>query len=307
MNRMIVCLISILLSTGLFAQLPAVSCGKLERMENLPSKFVASRNVDVWLPPGYTADERYPVLYMHDGQMLFDSTTTWNKQEWGLDEVMAELLAKNLIQPFIVVGISNRTDKRRLEYAPQKAFQYLSDSDIDVLRAEPMVGKFFTSDSLLADQYLRFIVEELKPLIDQKYATKSDRENTLIAGSSFGGLISMYAICEYPEVFGGAACLSIHWTGLFRVENNPLPGVFLKYYGEHIPDPETHRLYFDHGTGTLDSMYTSFQQEADALTRHAGYNHKNWMTLVVQGAAHTENAWHERLHIPLVFLLANEE
>jgi predicted alpha/beta superfamily hydrolase len=284
MKRIFVLVATIWLHVAIQAQLPAVSSGQLIRIDNFSSDFVAPRNVDIWLPPGYNEGRRYPVLYMHDGQMLFDSTVTWNKQEWGLDEVMANLLQQNQIEPCIVVGISNLPDKRRLEYAPQKAVQYLSEADWDILREEPLVGKTLAADSLQADNYLRFIVEELKPAIDKKYATNPNREHTMIAGSSFGGLISMYAICEYPEVFGSAACLSIHWTGLFRIENNPLPAAFLQYFSEHIPDPNTHRLYFDHGTSTLDSMYTTFQQEADAIIRHAGYTRQNWMTLVVQGS-----------------------
>ncbi|HJP64358.1 MAG TPA: hypothetical protein VJ844_13015, partial [Mucilaginibacter sp.] len=84
--------ILLLLVTGnLWAQLPKVACGTIKRLENFPSKFVDPRNVDIWLPEGYSTNKKYAVLYMHDGQALFDSTLMWNKQEWGVDETLCKL------------------------------------------------------------------------------------------------------------------------------------------------------------------------------------------------------------------------
>jgi enterochelin esterase-like enzyme len=146
-------------------------------------------------------------------------------------------------------------------------------------------------------------VKGLKPYIDKKYSTFADRANTFIAGSSMGGLISMYAICEYPEVFGGAACLSTHWPGIFQMDNNPVPGVFFSYMKTHLPDPKTHKLYFDYGTDTLDALYPPLQNQADEIIRARGYHDKNWMTKEFPGEDHSETAWHKRLHIPFEFLL----
>lgn len=146
-------------------------------------------------------------------------------------------------------------------------------------------------------------MKELKPYIDKKYSTFADRANTFIAGSSMGGLISMYAICEYPEVFGGAACLSTHWPGIFQMDNNPVPGVLFSYMKMHLPDPKTHKLYFDYGTATLDALYPPLQNQADDIIRARGYDDKNWMTKEFPGEDHSEKAWHKRLHIPFEFLL----
>ena len=93
-----------------------------------------------------------------------------------------------------------------------------------------------------SDNYLKFIVEELKPFIDSTYSTLIDKENTFIAGSSMGGLISMYAVCEYPNVFGGAACLSTHWPGTFEVENNPIPEIFYNYLTNNLPKPNQNKF-----------------------------------------------------------------
>jgi enterochelin esterase-like enzyme len=121
-------------------------------------------------------------------------------------------------------------------------------------------------------------------------------------GSSMGGLISIYAISEYPDVFGGAACLSTHWPGIFSLHDNPIPEAFYAYLDEHLPNPKTHKIYFDFGTETLDAMYAPLQAKVDTIMRDKGYSAANWKTMRFEGAAHTESAWQNRLHIPLQFL-----
>jgi predicted alpha/beta superfamily hydrolase len=154
-----------------------------------------------------------------------------------------------------------------------------------------------------SDNYLKFVVTELKPFIDSTFSTLKDQPNTFISGSSMGGLISMYAICEYPEVFGGAACLSTHWPGTFTVENNPVPDAFLKYLKDHLPLPANHRIYFDYGSETLDALYKPFQLQADEIMKAKGYTLKNWVTREFPGDNHSEKAWNKRFSIPALFLL----
>ena len=293
------------LSLALAQQPVQVASGMVRRFEKFPSKHVAPRNVDVWLPAGYDGKKRYAVLYMHDGQMLFDSSTTWNHQEWHVDETMTKLLKEKKIRDCIVVGAWNIPEIRFREYGPKKPAAYLSEADRKLLAAEPDARtRPVLNDSLLSDHYLRFLVKELKPFIDSSFATKTDRKNTFVAGSSMGGLISMYAICEYPEVFGGAACLSTHWPGpLFRTENNPVPAAFMGYMKDHLPSPKTHKIYFDHGTVALDALYPPFQKQADEVMRAKGFTAKNWMTRAFEGEDHSEKAWARRLEVPLVFLL----
>jgi enterochelin esterase-like enzyme len=117
-----------------------------------------------------------------------------------------------------------------------------------------------------------------------------------------GGLISMYAICEYPEVFGGAACLSTHWPGIFTLDDNPIPDSFLLYLKMNLPSPKKHTLYFDHGTKTLDAMYDQFQRRADQIITDGGYTSANFMTKVFEGDDHSEKSWAKRFDIPLLFL-----
>ncbi len=277
-----------------------VSSGRVERIENFESEFVKARNVDVWLPDGYSKKNKYSVLYMHDGQMLFDSTTTWNKQDWGVDDTMGALLKNGTIRETIVVGIWN-TELRHPEYFPQKPFELLNKAYRDSLLNQ----KELFPAKVQSDNYLKFLVEELKPFIDKKYSTK--REETFVAGSSMGGLISMYAISEYPEIFSGAACLSTHWLGTFETENNPVPAMFMDYMNENLPEPKTHKIYFDFGTETLDEYYEPFQNMTDEIMNAKGYDKTNWITQKFVGENHSENAWKKRLHLPIEFLLRKEK
>lgn len=274
-------------------------------VQAFPSVQIDPREVAVWLPEGYSPLHRYPVLYMHDGQMLFDATVTGGQQSWGVDETMTSLIRARQIPDTIIVGIYNHQLKRTLEYIPQKPLDTLSDEDIAVLdaRPDPQVPRFLPGQ-LESDAYLRFLVQELKPCIDRQFSTLTGLEHTFIAGSSMGGLISLYAVCEYPEIFGGAACLSTHWTGIFRAEDNPIPALFMAYLKDHLPDPATHRFYFDHGTEELDALYGPFQAKVDQLLVEKGYRPGSCMSRIFPGTDHSEGAWRARLAIPLTFLLA---
>lgn len=288
------------------------ACGSkqssFDRIENFESDFVADRTIQIYLPPSYSMDRSFPVLYMHDGQMLFDSTTTWNGQEWGVDETMDLLIAQGSINEAIIVGIWNGgTELRHPEYFPQKPFESLDSLVQDSLyKLERSPGYSLFENKVQSNNYLKFLTQELKPYIDSAYSTRSDKANTFIMGSSMGGLISMYAICEYPEVFGGAVCMSTHWPGTFSIENNPIPTTFFDYLQSNIPNPNDHLLYFDYGTETLDALYQTLQPKADSIIIASGYTEKSFLSKKFVGDTHDENAWKKRLHIPLTFLLSNK-
>jgi predicted alpha/beta superfamily hydrolase len=293
---------------GLFAnaQEMKVSSGTLQHFSNFKSQYIASRNVDVWLPDGYSDKEKYAVLYMNDGQMLFDAATTWNKQEWSVDETAAKLIKESKTRKFIVVAIASIAQIRHSDLFPQKPFESLTQKQQDSLYAlgrenkQPLFGAKINSDN-----YLKFIVKELKPFIEHTFSVKTGKQNTFIAGSSMGGLISMYAVCEYPDIFGGAACISTHWPGTFSAANNPIPTAFMNYLKRNLPSAMTHKIYFDYGDQTLDALYEPFQKEVDMIMRAKGYGPESWMTRKFPGADHSEKSWAARLDIPLVFLLGN--
>ena len=287
-----------------FGQSPEVSLGKIQHIENFPSKYVDARNIDVWMPEGYSVSEKYAVLYMHDGQMLYDAATTWNKQSWEVDEVAGKLIREGKTKKFIVVGIWNNGSKRHPEFFPQKPYENLLPTQKDTITAQlQKAGRTKEKFQPISDLYLKFLVTELKPYIDNHFSTLKNRENTVIAGSSMCGLISMYAICEYPEVFGGAACISTHWPGTFSSENNPIPDAFLNYMNSHLTDPKTHQFYFDYGNKTLDALYPELQKKVDLLMKNKGFTPSTWTTQFFEGKDHSEKSWTERLHIPLEFLL----
>lgn len=286
------------------AQMPEVKEGQLVRFEGFESRYVSARNVDVWFPVGYNDSIKYAVLYMHDGQMLYDAQTTWNGQSWDVDDVASQLQHNGQCRPFIVVGVWNGGEDRHADYFPQKPFEALNQQGKDFVSTQLRdAGRIQGNFQPQSDAYLKFLVEELKPYIDEHFSVHTGRTHTFIAGSSMGGLISMYALCEYPEVFGGAACLSTHWPGVFTLDNNPVPKAFIQYLKKKLPNPGQHRIYFDCGDQTLDAMYPEIQRKVDRVLAKRGYSASNWMTRYFPGEDHSENAWRNRLAIPLGFLL----
>lgn len=279
------------------AQIPVNITGTIKLVESFASKYVPARTIAVWLPENYDSTRKYPVLYMHDGQNLFDSTVTWNHEEWKVDETITKLILENKIRSCIVVGIWNMGNTRWNEYFPQKAVNYFSSADMNTFSTA------YLKTPLQADAYLKFLVEELKPFIDKSFPTLSDRENTFIAGSSMGGLIALYALCEYSSVFGGAACISTHWIGGWPPPVAYIPNAFYQYLNSKLPSPKTHKIYFDYGTETLDQHYKPYQLEIDRIMTAKGYTSSNWITKEFVGENHSENSWKKRLYIPIEFLL----
>ena len=287
------------------AQLPKVAAGSIKRIENFASNYVNARNIDVWLPEDYNDNKKYAVLYMQDGQGLYDADITWNHQSWEVDDVITKLVREHKIKDVIVVGIWNGQSLRHSEYFPQKPFENLTTIEKDSINAQlQRASRSKGAFQPISDNYLKFLVTELKPFIDKNYSTYTDKENTFIAGSSMGALISMYAICEYANIFGGAACLSTHWPGSFTVDNNPVPNAFLNYMRDNLPNPKHHKIYFDYGDQTLDALYPPLQHNVDIVMRSKGYSKKNWMTQFFPGDNHSELSWNKRLDIPIVFLLS---
>ena len=282
------------------APLPQVSVGRIERLPALASRHVDPRPVDVWLPADYNPAKRYNVLYAHDGQMLYDASKSWNGQAWDLHLGVARLVAAGRIPDTLIVGVWNNGPWRHSEYFPQKFLPHLPAALRERLVAEGLKGK------PQSDAYLRFLVEELKPAIDARYATRPGREHTFILGSSMGGLISVYAMNEYPQVFGGAAGLSTHWIGTSQA-NAEIPQAALAYLSGHLADPASHRLYQDHGTTELDALYAPAQRLVDALVRERGYTAQgpqaNFMSRIFEGTGHNERAWARRVEDPLEFLM----
>ena len=183
MKTNILTLLALLFSFITNAQtLPKASKGSFKFIENFSSKYVSPRSVAIWLPP----KKKYAVLYMHDGQILFDSTTTWNKQEWSVDETISRLMAEKKIKDCIVVAIWNDGKNRHADYFPQKSFESLPIllQDSLILKAKRNKETALFSMNVQSDKYLKFLAKKLKLYIDKTYPTKPDAKNTFVMGSS---------------------------------------------------------------------------------------------------------------------------
>lgn len=293
---------------GLAAPAPAteVSAGRVVDLVVVQSRHADPRRVQVWLPSTYRrGGPRHAVLYMHDGQNLFDKKDAGYGMEWQIDEVLDRLIREKAVRPTIVVGIWS-TPKRLREYVPSKAFAHLPPSYMQ------RVAKLYGGEPL-SDGYLKFIVDELRPQVERDYRVKTDRANRVIMGSSMGALVSLYAISEYPRLFGGAGMVSTHWPLMSPAEGKSLSdadfetvsSAFERYLAPALPSPRSHRLYFDHGTETLDAAYARYQARIDWIVAAQGYRSgSNWLSRNFPGQKHDETSWASRVEIPLRFLLA---
>jgi enterochelin esterase-like enzyme len=291
---------------------PPPRAGRLVDLGEIASRQtpLPPRRVVVWLPPGYDRERsrRLRVLYMHDGQNLFDSRTAFGGVPWGVDEALAALIGLGEAPPTIVVALWN-TAQRWYEYAPEAPLRALPPDLRAAADAEPPLP----GAELAADAYVRFVADELKPQIDQRFRTLPARTDTFVMGASMGGLASLYALCQRPEVFGGAACLSTHWpvTRIAGIHDNPgappmiaLSAAVLGWFDANLPRAGAHRLYFDHGTQGLDRLYAPYQARMDAIGTAKGYvSGRDWFSRATPGAEHNEAAWNARLPQALGFLL----
>ena len=257
--------------------------GVFQYHENFQTPGLLDRTIIVYLPTDYdkNPDKKYPVLYMHDGNNLFDARTSF-AGEWEVDETIKKLVANNQMQEIIVVGIYN-TKERIAEYTPVP---------------DPSHGG--GQGKIYAD----FVVKTLKPFIDSKYRTLTDREHTGVMGSSLGGLISLYIGQEYPEVFGliGAMSPSVWWSKLQILQSF---GDFLQNY--QGPKP---KIWLDCGTSEetddrdgdgINDMLDDTRNMRDLLLKNGYVTDVNLGYFEAQYASHSEIAWASRVWRPLVF------
>ena len=260
----------------LTAELAAAGRGRLHKHEKFASRFLAKkRDLIVYVPGIYDKrpELKFPVLYLEDGQNLFDPETSFTPGiYWRVGETADELIAKGVIQPLIVVGIYNTGKQRVSEYTPTRDKKHGG-------------GK--------ANKYGRLLVEELKPFIESRYRILEGPNNTGLGGSSLGGLLTMYLGIRYPLVFGKLAVLSpsVWWNQraiLKSVARAELPA--------------RPRVWLD--VGTNEGAHTVYQVTAlkDALIHKGWEEHRDLHFEIVPGAEHNEAAWAQRVGPFLQFL-----
>ena len=239
--------------------------GKVEYYKNFAIDGLKPRDIIIWLPPDYEKETnmRYPVLYMHDGQNIFDPRTSNTFIDWQVDETADSMIRKGEIEPIIIVGMNN-TDDRSTEY----------------------------SDTPLGRLYMKFIIEKVKPFVDSKYRTLTDAKNTAVAGSSMGGLISMMCAWEHPEVFSKAACFS----PAFKIGNIDYVKKVLEYSGKK----KEITLYIDNGGIDLDAqLLPGVNEMVSALEQKGFLMNKDLFVYIDKTATHNEAAWAKRVWRPL--------
>ena len=255
--------------------------GDIKRHRGFPSVILGNRrDILVYLPRGYgrLSRRRYPVLYLHDGQNVFDAATSFSAVEWGMDETAERLIKENLIEPLIVVAVANMGEKRVDEYTPTRGV-----IDAKAKRKKRSKG--------LARKYARFLMEELKPFIDRKYRTNPDAEFTGLGGSSLGGLVTLAIGLWYPQVFSRLLVMSpsIWWDDfvIYRLV-------------ESIEQKPPLKIWFDTGTG--EPGWEDARGLLDLLIEKGWQPQKDIQYMEAQGANHSEASWAARVEPALRFL-----
>lgn len=248
--------------------IPDTITGKYVHIKNFDASEIQDRDIIIWLPPDYdsTNHKRYPVLYMHDGQNVFNPATSTLGIDWRIDEIADSLISLGEIPSLIVVGIYN-SGRRFYEY----------------------------SNTNEGEKYMRFIVNELKPFIDKNFNTLSDRDNTFVGGSSMGGLISFMLGWEYPEIFSRMLCIS----PAFKIRNVDYVSVVKKYSGQKKPL----KIYIDNGGVGLEAELQSGIDEMLKVLSDKGYKlNEDIVWIKDEEAEHNEIAWSKRAPKFLKFL-----
>lgn len=260
--------------------------GTFHKHAGFPSRFVKNdRDILVYLPPDYETNPkaRYPVLYLHDGQNLFDGATSFIPgKEWRVDETAQRLILDKAIEPVIIVGIYNTGASRMSEYTPTATRTF--------------------KDAGRAEDYGKMLVRELKPFIDKTYRTRKGPEQTALGGSSLGGLVSLYLGMEYPNIFGKLLIISpsIWWDNKVIVKQvkalktRPNVQIWLDM-GTHEGNPPSHQRNIADAKLLRDALV------AKGWTLEADLKYTE-----VEGAEHSEEAWAARVEPMLRFLFGKQ-
>lgn len=291
-----------LIAALVLAGTPALAqkAGRFETIAAFETTAIAPPRITIWLPPGYDAGRgRYPTVYMHDGQNLFDRRRSNFDKVWAADKAALRLIAARRVRPFIIVGIDQPGPARWRQYFPQALMDRASPALRDALTRTTGNAIIAERAPLTGDAYLRFLALELKPYIDRTYRTRPAARDTAIVGSSMGGLISCYAYTRLPRVFGRAGCVSTHWplgdpeaTAPHRAE---IVALWAQEFARRRPG-DGGRLWMDHGDQTLDAFYPPYQAGVTAALRRAGWREgRDFVARAYPGTPHEENAWAARL------------
>lgn len=294
-ERLLAALLALALASC--ATVPAQeSSARMIEWTGLAAPGIPDERVTIWLPPGYDSKpaRRYPVLYMWDGQNLFDPAKTHYGKAWMVQDVLGAMAAAGSAEPHIVVGIWSPPglDRYRV-YAAQKLRERVGGAvaaDMDRMAGGPIA-----SDAMLA-----WTADVLKKRVDREFRTKAAARDTTIVGASMGGLMACYALIERPDVFGRAGCVSSHFAladPQLAAQHPPeIEKAWSDYLASRLGKSNGRRVWMDHGTTTLDACYGPWQiAVARDFTANGWVEGRDFTARVYEGAEHDENFWHQRM------------
>lgn len=272
---------------------------QFRRHPNVAGPGLAPRHVDVWLPPG-SEDRALPLLLMHDGQNLFEPASAYGGVTWRVAETVMAMVAAGRIEPIMVAGVWNSGARRWGDYVPAALMQRLPPALVDRFNRDG-------GGPSRSSAYVAFLAETVVPLLRAEHRVKPGR--VTVMGSSMGGLASLNALIERPDLFRAAGCLSTHWPVLAPepAEAAAVTAAITGWLRDRLGAPAGRRLWFDHGDQTLDRFYAPFQQAVDRLLPELGWQSgRDFVTQVYPGAAHNEASWAARLAETFTFLFKSE-
>ena len=293
---------------GFIPLAPPSGRGRLFARRAFGSPGLLARDLFVWVPDAPAPQDGFPVLYVQDGQNLFDARLVPFGTAWEIDRSMARLADAGTIAPAIVVGVASTAD-RFLDYAPALVLDRLPPS------ARGAIESAWGGAARSAD-YARLVIEEVKPLIDAHFATSRSADATFLAGSSLGAAVALETLARYPDRVAGAVCLSAHFSLLPVTETEVLPAHFAAdvtaavtdFANACLPRAGRHAVWIDRSTLGIDRFYgPTHAAIVTALSRLGFVDGIDLAARCYPGVGHDEGAWRVRLDEALIFLLGHAE
>ena len=290
-----------------------VSFGELESFV-IESDY-DTRKIQIYYPNNKKIDSDTLFIFMNDGEELFNAAESWHNMEWGIDEKIEEMNLNESELNFVIIAIhsakkGNRffvdETKRYAEYFPKESIPYF-DSGFKKRRYQEWVNK----NNLY---YLEFLTEDVIPFVEDKFDILLNNRNLGIIGASMGGLAALNALIEHPDLFGFAGCISTHWVGIKPFEYVLLPLVgkingdddtanaIISYIEDNITSIDDQKIYFDHGTIGLDSLYSTPQGRVNKILDSKS---KDYKYLVFEGYDHYAPEFGSRFDSVLEYLVIN--
>ena len=290
-----------------------VSFGELESFV-IESDY-DTRKIQIYYPNNKKIDSDTLFIFMNDGEELFNAAESWHNMEWGIDEKIEEMNLNESELNFVIIAIhsakkGNRffvdETKRYAEYFPKESIPYF-DSGFKKRRYQEWVNK----NNLY---YLEFLTEDVIPFVEDKFDILLNNRNLGIIGASMGGLAALNALIEHPDLFGFAGCISTHWVGIKPFEYVLLPLVgkingdddtanaIISYIEDNITNIDDQKIYFDHGTIGLDSLYSTPQGRVNKILDSKS---KDYKYLVFDGYDHYAPEFGSRFDSVLEYLVIN--